>query len=405
MIILKSERRFDHESKDSYTIHVRVRGTNGGRDDESLILTIDDLDEKPTWNADLINRSGNNLLNPFDFTVPEAVEPDREPLTYAAVVSGMDSLPAGVEFDPDTREFTVTKDAPSGTYVIVVTATDPDSTGSGRSNEAAMVGSADFTLSITNVGIFVSALRVPPFGRELRSTQLEFNISDAPAINSRVTVTVFVTNFRGNRDLLTVSPKSFVFDAFNFSTPRTVGIALSDAGMKSKGQLNAKVRFQVWRPSESAANYRSVPIVLVDVPIDIPNKDPVFNESQRRKEVAEHIGSVLSTIWEPVGTPVAATDEDNDDETEIIYRINPPHPLFAILPFTGQLIHKNETNFDYESGPTSYTVTIEAVDNEVLKGHATVTVVLDITDVNEPPELAALAPQVVIEGGRRNLPD
>ena len=151
VISLKFQNRFDHESKDSYTINIRATGSGGGMEDAQFILTIDDLDEKPAWTRRARPREqiGNNTSAPFDFTIQAAYDPDGEtPLTYAATERGESSLPAGVQFDPDTREFTVTTGTAGGTYVIEVTATDPDSTGSGRRNEAARVGRARFNLEV-----------------------------------------------------------------------------------------------------------------------------------------------------------------------------------------------------------------------------------------------------------------
>ncbi len=86
-----------------------------------------------------------------------------------------------------------------------------------------------------------------------------------------------------------------------------------------------------------------------------------------------------------VGTPVRATDADNDP---IAYSLTDDNnKVFVIDQVTGQIkVAPNEPGFDFEQGQRSYLQTVTARDS--FGGTDTVSVTITITDVPEPPEAA-----------------
>ena len=83
-----------------------------------------------------------------------------------------------------------------------------------------------------------------------------------------------------------------------------------------------------------------------------------------------------------VGSRVQATDVDNDP---ITYSLSGSE--FVIDQKTGQIRVAPDAEFDFESGRTSYTVTVTA-DDGFSSGSDTVGVTITITDVQEPPVAA-----------------
>ena len=113
------------------------------------------------------------------------------------------------------------------------------------------------------------------------------------------------------------------------------------------------------------------------------NSAPTFPSSTASRSVAENSGGGID-----VGAPVTATDIDND---QLAYTLEGADVAsFTIVSTSGQIRTRSGVTYDYETTP-SYTVIVKADDNN--GGTDTVTVTIDLTDVDEPP-LAPEAPRV-----------
>ena len=118
------------------------------------------------------------------------------------------------------------------------------------------------------------------------------------------------------------------------------------------------------------------------------NGDPEFADNTTTRSIAEN-----TAAGENIGDPVAAEDADKDTLTYTLGGTDAES--FDIDAGTGQLQAKDA--LDYETKP-SYTVTVSVSDGKDLENSAddkiddTITVTIDVTDVNEPPQFAAEAP-------------
>ena len=133
--------------------------------------------------------------------------------------------------------------------------------------------------------------------------------------------------------------------------------------------------------------------VISDNAIQAPpgvSKVPEFPASASRRAVAENTAPGGN-----VGDPVLAMDPDSDDV--LTYSLGGRDArFFAIDPSTGQITigGVTELELNYEAAPNSYTVDVSAMDTAGEKG--TVTVIISVTDRNEPPAFTN-APEVAIE--------
>ena len=102
---------------------------------------------------------------------------------------------------------------------------------------------------------------------------------------------------------------------------------------------------------------------------------PVFSQPSYAFELAENADGVLFGI---AVAPVVATDPDNDRITYSI-EAGDPDGLFMIDAGTGLVVYLGAGE-DYESGTTSYELTVRASDGGL---HSDVTVTVNVTDVEE----------------------
>ena len=113
------------------------------------------------------------------------------------------------------------------------------------------------------------------------------------------------------------------------------------------------------------------------------NRDPSFGSSTMSRSIAENAAANAN-----VGSPVAATDPDNDPLTYTLGGTDAAS--FAIVASTGQLRTNTNTQLD-RAAKASHTVTVSVRDSRDSNGNAdtatddTVTVTINVTDVNEPP--------------------
>ena len=126
---------------------------------------------------------------------------------------------------------------------------------------------------------------------------------------------------------------------------------------------------------------------VLPVPV-APNTQPLFVEGpSTSRNVAEN-----TSPGEDIGEPVAATDPEDDTLT---YSLDVPSigaDSFSIDASSGQL--RTRAALDYETGTSSYTVTVDATDPAGL--YDTIEVTITVNNVDEPGTvtLSSLQPQV-----------
>ena len=108
----------------------------------------------------------------------------------------------------------------------------------------------------------------------------------------------------------------------------------------------------------------------------LPNNEPVFPAQTTTRQVAEN-----TKERQNIGNPVDAEDRDNDNLTYILEGFDANS--FTIDEDTGQL--KTNAPLDHETKDT-YSVMVKAVDGQ--GGSDSISVNINVTDVNEPPEFS-----------------
>ena len=141
----------------------------------------------------------------------------------------------------------------------------------------------------------------------------------------------------------------------------------------------------------SASITVTINITDIDEQLVIETPDPVSEQPANRAPVFTAGSSTTRSVDENtasnvnIGTPVAATDADDDTLT---YSLGGNDAAaFSINSSTGQL--KTNAALNYEE-KNSYSVTITANDGN--GGSATITVTISITDINEQPVIRTPAP-------------
>ena len=132
------------------------------------------------------------------------------------------------------------------------------------------------------------------------------------------------------------------------------------------------------------------------------NRPADFSAASTTREVVEN-----TAAGQPVGAAVTANDDDNDDLT---YSMSGGDAnLFDFETGTGQIKVKAGTTLDYEGLRNSYTVSVEVTDSKNADGTPnpamddSVTVTINVTDVNEPPAFdAATAARSIVENSAAN---
>ena len=132
------------------------------------------------------------------------------------------------------------------------------------------------------------------------------------------------------------------------------------------------------RTSIKAVVFLTILITFLGQNLAYGNNDPVFTEDNSAKHsVAEN-----SATGTNIGTPVSATDADNDTLTYTLSG-NPDAAAFSIVRATGQL--QTNTALDFET-QSSYSVTVSVSDSN--GGSDTIDVTIKVTNVNEAPVIS-----------------
>ena len=133
----------------------------------------------------------------------------------------------------------------------------------------------------------------------------------------------------------------------------------------------------------------------VTITVTEANDPPAFTDENDQsltsitRSVAEN-----TEAGQPVGEPVAATDEESDTLTYVLGGTDASS--FDFETTTGQI--KTNAALDYETEPITYSVTVSVHDSVDINGNtdttedATIDVTINVTDVNEPPAFDDDAP-------------
>lgn len=114
----------DFETEPQIPLTITTLDSEGEPYSQLINLLIEDLNDSPLSQG---TPEIQSAIPPFSFALPTQmfIDPDGDQLTYSATLENGDPLPAWLEFDPNTQEFTVsTPTTPTSTVNVQVTAND-----------------------------------------------------------------------------------------------------------------------------------------------------------------------------------------------------------------------------------------------------------------------------------------
>ena len=348
----------DHETSASHT--VTVTATDTGRLTATIMVTImvTNENEAPTFDAlqaelmaevvelsvDENTEAGKNIGDP----VAAMDEDADDTLTYSLDAAGDMSF----DIDPVTGQLMTSAalDYESGTtsYSVTVTATDSDGL-----NDAIGV-----TIAVGDMN------EAPVFASDMAMISVPENTAAGTEIGPPITAT-------DEDEGATLEYSLGGDDAASFAIDAATGQLMTMAALDHETKSSYTVTVMVTDGEHSAEI-----TVMVTVGVDNVNEAPVFDEGDSAgRNVDEN-----TEAGENIGDPVTATDEDAGDT--LTYSLDVAGDMsFDIDSATGQLM--TEAALDYESGTTSYDVTVTATDSGGL--YAMIAVTIAVNDVPETP--------------------
>ena len=309
----------------------------------------------PVFSADAATRSvAENTVPETDFdTAITATDADNDTLTYSLGGTDADSfdiVPASGQLQTKAVLDYETKSS----YEVTVTATDP----SGASDSIAV------TISVSNLdeaGTVELSTVQPQVGTALTAT-----LTDLDGETTSVT-------WQWARSDTNGSYSNISSGASYTPVAADVGKFLRATASYTDPQGAGKIASAV-----SVNPVRAAPGT---------NSDPVFSANTATRSVAENAEKGAN-----IGTPVTATDDDNDTLTYSLGGTDADS--FDIVPGSGQLQIKDDLNYEETQ---SYTVTVTATDPSNAVDTITVTIAVDNVDEAGTVALSAAQPQVGTE--------
>ncbi len=371
---LKVKDALDYETKSSYTVTVQVRDSlsaAGVADtvwDDTIVVNISvgDVNEAPVFTAGAgpLNRSvaenaGANANVGLPVPATDVDDGDSVTLSLSGTganlfsISSTGQIKAKASLDYETAV----------SYAITVTATDTSS-------------ATDTIL----VNISVTDVDEPP-------TAPTGVAAGGIANGLRVTWTAPVMTNKPTLDGYDVEYSLRTAVAVGATTATWGAAVITDAGLVLTHDITGLTPDSTYRVrvraknAEGISGWSSYDTGVPTVP-PLVNADPTFGEgADTSRSVPENTAAGTA-----IGNPLTATDADAGDT--LVYAIDGAtgdYAHFAIDTGTGQL--KAKGALDYESGTTSYSITVTVSDGN--GGTDSIDVTITVTNVNEKPAFPA----------------
>ncbi|MBC6426863.1 MAG: cadherin repeat domain-containing protein [Ekhidna sp.] len=360
-ITVAAGKKLNHEIKGTYILTVTATDAGSGTAVPATVtVTVTDVDEDsenmaPTF-ANASRTIAENAAAESNVGNPvTAADPENDALTYS-IKSGND---AG-NFEIDTNgQITVKNSADldheaTSSYMLTVTATDPE--GSGTTVESMV------TITVTDLN------EAPKIG----TIPNNLTVAEDASSGDNVGTSIMITDEDRPAQTLTyaltgANASDFIIEGGQI---KVSGTASLDASSKASYSLTLTVT------DDGAGRLSDEESITITVtPAGATNQAPTFNEGpSAMRAVAEN------TTSGNVGTPVAATDNEEDDITYSIKSGN-EEDNFDINSRTGQITVKNTASLDYEE-TEMYMLVLTAAD---ASGSDEITVTINVTNVNDNP--------------------
>ncbi len=443
---LQTSAALNHETKDAYSVTVTAADANLS-DSIAVTINVTDVNEAPAFasGTTISNITATVGTAITSVTLPEATDPD-DGASIAYTVTPV--LPAGLTFTASSRELsgtptaetasaTYTYEASDGTlsneltFTIEVSAAPnnapvfsdgasttravDENTATGTNFDTAVAATdADTgdTLTYTLGGTDAASFSIVG-----TSGQLQTNAALDHETKDSYAVTVGVSDGNGGSDSITVTinvndinePPTFASGASISNITATEGEAITSVTLPqaTDPDENATITYTVTPALPAGLTFTASSRVLSGTPtaakasatytytasdgslsntltftIEVgatSNNAPTFTEGDTAtRSVAENTAS-----GQNIGTAVGATDADTTDT--LTYSLGGTDAgSFSIVSTSGQLQTKNALNFESK---TSYSVTITVDDGNGANNTDSITVTINVTNVNEAPTL------------------
>jgi hypothetical protein len=220
------------------TITIRLTASDGKGGSVFNDFTLQVVTNPPPVVSNPIADQHATVTIPFNYVVPASTftDPNGDPLTYTATLTGGGALPAWLSFNPGTRTFTGTPAAGDiGTISVRVTATDPQG------------GSAvdDFNLVVSNSEL--------PFNENFEGTVDSRIVTKSPSFATTTTSPVNGTqSFEATRPNVGSRPVATVDFANPATPPAVTNVAVNVSTLPGNGGSlwsNAVVVFDYQSPT------------------------------------------------------------------------------------------------------------------------------------------------------------
>ncbi len=354
---LRTDASLDYETKTAYSVTITVSDGRGGSDSIAVRINVADVDETlpnsaPVFSGESITRSvaENTDAEANIGAAITATDADDDKLTYS--LSGTDAASFSIDAATGQLKTKAALDYEKKTaYVLIVIASD-----------GKLTGSILTRINVTNVN------EAPEFTEGASATRaIAENVPEDINIGSAVAA----TDPEKSKLIYTLGGT----DAASFSIDAATGQLKTKAALDYEDKDSYSVTITV--SDGSLKDTITVTINVTNLDETPSNTPPVFSDgTSTTRSVAENTESD-----ENIGTPIAATDAD---ENTLAYLLGGTDAaVFAIDSKTGQLKTSGELNHETKA---AYTVNVIVSDGS---GTDTISVTINVTDVNEAPVIAA----------------
>ena len=376
---IKTRDALDYEDTNSYSVTVSItdgKDVHGNTEspaveDDSIAVTINvtDVNEKPVFadDASITQTVAENTAADTDIgSAYTATDDDQDTLTYS--LGGADA--ASFAIDDSTGQLKTKGDLnyeADSSYTVIVQVTDSKDDNGVAEGTPTVDDTHAVTITLTD---------------QDDDGTITFS-SDTPAAGTTLTATL--------KDDDGVKATPVVAWLWESSTDQnnwtTVNGADTDSLTLGTGDVGNYYQVTATYDDELAEGKTAVGETTNAVVTAPPtNQNPEFADATATREVAEN-----TPAGQNIGAPITATHADG--KGTLVYSLDTTGAdTFDIDSSTGQL--KTKTVFDYEIDGTNYTVTVSVSDSLDSYSNAdtavdgSITVTINVTDVNEPPQFA-----------------
>ena len=359
---IRTSAALDYETKSSYSVTITVSDGNDGSDMIAVTITVTDVEERLTNSAPEFTDGESVSLSVAENTgsgvnigdAISATDADNDTLTYSLDGTDADSFSIN-STNGQVRTNAALDYETKSSYSVSITVSDGYN------------GSGTITVTITVTDVEERLTNSAPEFTDGESVSL----SVAENTGSGVNIGDAISATDADADTLTYSLDGT--DADSFSINSTNGQVRTNAALDYETKSSYSVSITV-SDGYNGSDTITVTITVTDVEERLANNAPVFTDgSSTTRSVAENTGSGVN-----IGTAVSATDADADTLTYSLGGTD--SSSFSINSTNGQL--RTNASLDYET-KSSYSVSITVSDG--YNGSDTITVTVNVTDVDETP--------------------